>query len=434
VTRYGRSAFRPIGPLLSLALLAACGGGDEDPGTPPSTSQFQVQPATGTTLGTSQSISLQPEYKTAITDIHPIYLAGTQVQWSSSRPDVAAVDQSGTVTGIAAGEAIISAAFEGLTRQITIKVSGAMVDLALQVPGQGLRTYSAWVPADASGGPALPALLALHGTGGDAGIHASMTLLNGLAARERLLVVYLEGTGSIETFNAGHCCGYAASSGIDDVAYVRAVLDDLSQRYPVDSARVYATGFSNGGMMTHRLACELSDRLAGIAAVSGSSTQRDGAGNIFYACNPVRPIPVLHVHATNDRIVPYLGGQPVPGLGPNFQSVDATIADRIPLNNVTAQSLATAVTSSMTCYRYAAPADALAPSAPVELCRHHPVDDYDPVTGIVYGGGHSWPGGLRSPVDGSDVPVQDFQLNEYLWDFLRRSAPAARMQYLQPFE
>jgi polyhydroxybutyrate depolymerase len=204
---------------------------------------------------------------------------------------------------------------------------------------------------------------------------------------------------------------------VDDVSYFGAVLDDIAARNTIDATRIYVTGFSNGGMMSYRLACAMSDRIAGIAAVGGASGQFDQSLNQYYSCNPARPIPVLHVHATNDRNYPYAGGYGVGISNVDFYSVDSTIADWIARNNVMAQGVATSVTPTTTCTRYATPADVNLPSAAVTLCREDPPDVYDPATEIVFGGGHSWPGGSRSPSASSDTPLQDFNVNAYMWSY-----------------
>jgi len=132
------------------------------------------------------------------------------------------------------------------------------------------RHYVVRVPPDAiQTTAAVPLVLVLHGGGGNAEVTERMTGFSHKAAREGFIVVYPEGTGGFTrkllTWNAGHCCGYAMEQKIDDVGFISVLLHKLIQEYPVDSARIYVTGMSNGGMMTHRLGIELSDRFAAIA-------------------------------------------------------------------------------------------------------------------------------------------------------------------------
>jgi polyhydroxybutyrate depolymerase len=162
----------------------------------------------------------------------------------------------------------------------------------------------------------------------------------------------------------------------------------------------------------------MSDRIAGIAAVGGASGQFDRDGNTYYSCTPAHPVRVLHLHAANDRNYPYEGGFGEGLSNTNFYPVDATVANWRERNNVGAQAIVENVTPTTTCYRYETPLDAGLASAPVALCKTTPADVYDAATGIVFGGGHSWPGGNRSRSMGSDAPVQDFSANAYLWTFL----------------
>src|SRR5690606_4976759 len=101
-------------------------------------------------------------------------------------------------------------------------------------------------------------------------------------------------------------------------------------RYSVDRRRIYSCGISNGGMMSHRLAMEMADRIAAIAAVGGTLTlDRED-------CNPSRPVPVLQIHGLSDWIVPYEGvSEQARKVLPfvSFKSVDETVATWVELNN-----------------------------------------------------------------------------------------------------
>lgn len=407
----------------SLALVACGGGGDSNDGgggagRGSGATQFWLEPTITTTIAVGQSINIHSAFKATNADAYPRYIDPPQITWSSSQPGFAAVTASGVATGLSEGVSIITAQYQTHTTQLSLRVSGAMQRRALLVPGQGARSYSVYSPPfDRDVGP-FPALLALHGGGGSAMIQAATTTLNEFASTRKFYVVYLEGSGAIQTFNAGACCGSARDQNVDDVAYVNAVLDDIAANYNVNTAKVFATGFSNGGMMSHRLACSVADRISGIATVGGASGQFDADRNEYYTCNPARPIPVLQIHATNDRNYPFTGGFGDGLSNTDFLSVDATIADWIARNNVTSTAVIESATATTTCYRYATPADASNPNAPVVLCKLDPPDVYDAANEIVFGGGHSWPGGVRSPAASSDTPVTDFDANTYLWGFL----------------
>ena len=190
------------------------------------------------------------------------------------------------------------------------KPSLAQGDYEFQVQHGGRkRYYLVHVPPGGGSGKPQPVVLALHGGGGDA---KGMRLHYGLervADREGFILVFPEGSGRLGrkllTWNAGTCCGYAMAQRVDDVGYVDTLLRDLARRTPVDQARTYATGHSNGAMMSYRLAAEMSDRIAAIAPVAGSM--------VVPSPNPCRPVAMLHVHSVDDPRALYDGG-----LGPPF--------------------------------------------------------------------------------------------------------------------
>jgi len=166
------------------------------------------------------------------------------------------------------------------------------------------RAYVVRAPRGAaSSGPALPLVLVLHGGGGSAANAERMSGFTALVERERILVVYPDGSsrlGPLRTWNAGHCCAYARDQRIDDVGFINALLDTLEARYPVDRARVFVTGMSNGAMMSHRLARELPHRIAAIAPVVGAlfGDEPTAAG----------PVAMLSFNGALDQLIPPDGG------------------------------------------------------------------------------------------------------------------------------
>lgn len=411
------SGFARVVLLAATLILGACGGGGGG-GDDPEPRLFWLEPATSTVIGVGQQITVYAALKAAATDPYPAYVDTAAITWTSSNPACASVDATGNVTGLQQCSTVISATYQSHADQLTVQVSGTWLNRSIAVAGQGTRQYSLYEPDFTGAAGPHPTLLSLHGGGGSAMIQASTSRLVELASVQKIYLVFLEGSGVIQTYNAGACCGYAQTNNIDDVAYVNAVLDDVESHDSVDTAKVYSTGFSNGGMMSHRLACAISNRISGIAAVGGASGQYDLNLNQYYACNPARPISVLHIHASNDRNYPYAGGGGDGLSATSYYPVESTIADWRTRNNVTAQATVETVTPTTTCYHYATAANVALPSARVTLCRLDPVDVYDPVSEVVFGGGHSWPGGTRSPSPKSDVPPTDFNANSYLWRFL----------------
>ena len=176
----------------------------------------------------------------------------------------------------------------------------------LQHDGQ-TRIYWVHVPPNyADTDDSLSLVVALHGGGGSGPQFESQSKLSEKSDREGFIVVYPDGRQNsgvlgLRTWNAGACCGQVASSlRTDDVGFIRKLIDKLSVRYRVDPKKVYATGHSNGAMLCYRLACELPDKLAAIAANSGTIQLKT-------ACRPARVMPILHIHSQLDRNVPYTG-------------------------------------------------------------------------------------------------------------------------------
>jgi polyhydroxybutyrate depolymerase len=169
------------------------------------------------------------------------------------------------------------------------------------------RHYLIHTPAESAlraGG--VPLVLVLHGGGGNADNAERMTGFTAKAQREGFIVVYPEGSGrfgqKLLTWNAGHCCGYAMERKVDDVGFIRSLIKQLLEQYPIDPARVYVTGMSNGGMMTHRVGRELASQVAAIAPVVATVFGDESKAG--------QPVSALMFNGMLDESVPYLGGTP----------------------------------------------------------------------------------------------------------------------------
>ena len=122
------------------------------------------------------------------------------------------------------------------------------------------RTYLVHLPSGFNGSENLPLVIAMHGGFGSADNLQNQSQLGEKADEEHFIVVYPEGVQGgvfdIRTWNAGWCCGHASTTDVDDVGFINALLDKLIDDFPIDTDRIYATGMSNGGFMSYRLACE----------------------------------------------------------------------------------------------------------------------------------------------------------------------------------
>ncbi len=272
--------------------------------------------------------------------------------------------------------------------------------------GQGLetirvdgrdRTYIVHTPDSYEPATPIPLVLVLHGGGGHAENAQKMSEMNAVADREGFIVVYPNGTGRLTyrllTWNAAdNCCGYAHDENVDDVKFIRELIEQVQQDYAIDPNRIYVTGMSNGGMMSYRLACELSDVIAAIAPVAGAFNLAD--------CEPTHPISVIIFHGTADEHVLYEGGESLKSVdGERIdQPVSAAVDFWTAHNGCTAEPTTTESGSIVT-------------------------DTYtDCSTGAevtlvtIEGGGHAWPGGKRGSRQG-DEPTQEINASEVMWEF-----------------
>ncbi len=265
-----------------------------------------------------------------------------------------------------------------------------------------LRNYLVYVPKHFTQAEPAAMLLAFHGGGGDMNYMANDEYygLRSKADSEGFVLVIPNGfsqlkSGMFATWNAGNCCANARDKNIDDVGFVRKIIGNVVEELNIDSGRIYATGMSNGGMMSYRLACEMTDTFAAIAAVAGTDNT--------ITCLPSAPIAILHIHAKNDDRVLYGGGAGEKfrdeAKVTNFVSVPATIDKWVTKNHCATKPVRMLTTDGAYCDSYSQCDGDVA----VQLC----------VTDI---GGHSWPGGVKPR--GED-PSHAISANNIMWDFFK---------------
>ena len=215
-----------------------------------------------------------------------------------------------------------------------------------------------------------------------------------IADTANFIVVHPMGTlfGGNTHFNVG---GFTQGSTTDDVGFTAAMIDSISADYNINLDRVYSTGMSNGGFMSYRLACELEDKIAAIASVTGAL-----AIDIGNTCQNSRPVSVMQIHGTEDPIVPYAG---LPG---NFYSIEAGVDFWVQRNNtLTVPKIVDLPDIDMTdgCTATRILYDDGDNGTEVEFYR---VDE----------GAHTWPGSIFA----LDITNQDFSASEVIWDFFSR--------------
>jgi len=193
--------------------------------------------------------------------------------------------------------------------------AGLFKDNTLVVHGVA-RTYDYYVPTG-SDSSAKPLVILFHGGGsspedltGESGTKAPYKVWMEVAEAEKFIVVYPEGTENPLSGLGWNDCRADATTNpaVDDVGFVAALIDDLSASFNIDASRVYASGTSNGGHMSLRLALQLSDRVAAVAPVAAAMPAVPCHG-------PERPVSVLFMNGTADPLLPYGGGPVAPDVG-----------------------------------------------------------------------------------------------------------------------
>jgi polyhydroxybutyrate depolymerase len=258
------------------------------------------------------------------------------------------------------------------------------------------RSYLVHVPPGYNARRPTPVVLIFHGAGLDAERMVRFCGLNEKADQAGFIAVYPNGCG--RSWNAEICCDFAASNHVDDVGFVRAVLDDLERVLNVDRRRIYATGGSNGAMLCYRLASELSERIAAIAPVAGTMGSK--------TCHPSRPVSVIHFHGTNDQWIPYKGGLGTRNV--TFYSVEETIQAWVQADGCRRQAQIT---------RYP---DRGHDGTTVTRDTYSGGKNGSEVVLItIEGGGHSWPGREWSPgLLGEST--KNISANDLIWEFFSK--------------
>lgn len=246
------------------------------------------------------------------------------------------------------------------TRNVTIESGGRS------------RSFILTVPESAMTGAPVPLVLGFHGVTSTPEAFLAVSGFPEKAAREGFLMA--AGAGVDRSWNAGVCCDPAAALGIDDVQFSRDMVAAISDEYCVDTDRVYATGFSNGGAMTFRLACQAADLFVSTSPV---------AGGIASSCEPQADRSVLIIQNVDDPVVPFVLGE-------------VAFDQLAEVNSCSAERVTTEPASNTVCE--AAPA--CGDGTTTELCA---------VSGI----SHVWPGGATDP----DGP---YRATDEIWSFWQR--------------
>lgn len=275
------------------------------------------------------------------------------------------------------------------------------------------RTFIIYVASSYDKDVQTPLVIALHGRGvdGEGMILVTRNGFDNLAERDSFVVVYPDGIDL--NWNDGRrdqeADDRAHTENIDDVGFIAALTDMMVRDYNADPRRVYVTGISNGAIMSYRLACELSHKIAAIAPVDGNIPM-----HFIDDCSPSRHVPVLAINNVDDPVVPFDGGEIYGNFGKELLgrvlSVDQSIGYWVKKNGCSPVPVITEEPDRD-------PADG------TRVTRKEYVNEDDGtevILYIVHGGGHTWPGGLQylpSRVIGKTS--RDIDANEVIWSFFK---------------
>ena len=282
-----------------------------------------------------------------------------------------------------------------------VDAQGQTTDVSVSTPDGRTRTAHLYVPATLPSG-AVPLLVALHGGGGSGTQFQETSRYDRIAEANGFLVAYPDGLGggpqgtTLRTWNGGVCCGAAVRDGVDDVAFLRQLVTQLSEAHDIDPDRVFASGHSNGMIMSFRLVCEAADVFVAAAGQAGT-LGIDG-------CAPSTAISLLDIHGDADASLPIDGGT-----GDGLSGVD------FPSPRASVRSL-----------------------AEVEGCDAEPrVSSNGPLTSETWGGcdgggeiafktlagaSHAWMGSVAVVRPGAPEPFADYDASLASWFFLANHA------------
>ncbi len=261
-------------------------------------------------------------------------------------------------------------------------------DHDLEILHDGIkRTAYLHIPASADLDAPTPLVFNFHGYLGNGKQEADFSGMTPKSDEAGFIVVYPD--GSENSWNAGDCCGNAMVKQVDDVGFVRALVAELQTQLCIDPRRIYATGMSNGGFMTHRLACEAADLFAAFAPVSAVNGMDD--------CKPIRPVPLLMFNGTADFLVIYNGG----GNGGTFISAPQTFDEWAERDGCVGAAIPGKTNGGTSCKVH----DLCDADVSVTLCTH---------TGM----GHCWPG---QPTCLFGTPNTELSANDEMWDFFQQN-------------
>ena len=279
--------------------------------------------------------------------------------------------------------------------------------------GTQKRSYIIHIPPSYTKAIHTPLLLVLHGGGATAYSMVNLTHgeFNLLSDKEGFIVVYPVGINKYWHDGRGNKAAHYQkdTKDIDDTGFISTLIDNLLFKYNLDSSQVFITGMSNGAIMTYRLGCELSRKIAAIAPVDGNISK-----NIISSCIPVNPVSVLSINSTKDPLVPWNGGMVTGPFGRKkfgeVLSVNQSIEFWVKNNECNSIPIITKLPDT----------DPNDGSIVKRFVYHSDKKGTDVVLYAIEGGGHTWPEGKQYlPVEIIGHTCNDFDATYVIWEFFK---------------
>ena len=265
------------------------------------------------------------------------------------------------------------------------------------------RSFIVYLPTGYNNAGKMPLIFAIHGGSGTPEGMINIANFKTIADREKVVLVYPAGIQN--NWNDGRPTT-PNQLGINDVSFFNQMCDYMINNYSVDGTKIYATGISNGGFMSSRLGCELSNRIAAIAVDAATIEATTIAPN----CNPGRPVPAIYIHGTTDPLVPFTGGTVSPGAGgtaiSHFQAIDKWITINGCNTTPTITDLPDIANDGTTIK---------------QRVYSNSTNGSEVVSYVILNGGHTWPQGYQYANEAFiGKTSQDMNACEVIWTFFKR--------------
>jgi polyhydroxybutyrate depolymerase len=273
------------------------------------------------------------------------------------------------------------------------------------------RTYIVHIPPHYDPQKAFPLVLLFHGGSGNAKQALDNYGLVEKANKEGFVLVAPNGTGILKnrllTWNVGFGFGYAMSHNIDDIGFTRKLINELEENLRIDPQRIFATGISNGGILCHFLAAQMSDKIAAIAPVVATiGGKRTIDEEYILPSQPNEAVSVIAFNGLLDEHIPYSGGL-------QKKSIEKPVW----------------VKSGQEMHAFWIKANHCTSIPHIEWNEHDEykkitydkgINDSEVIQYLIFNQGHAWPGGKMPRIRGADTPSKTVNATDLMWEFFKK--------------